>query len=183
MRRDSLWLSGVPQLEFVVDNTAAAGLANIELSISNPLYESAVHSIRLGLRKVFSDLFRPKGGFLNPVEWRPREFNAPPDTVCNWVLAAGADMTDLDLNLGVDAVVANKSLQIHCDGGYAQSVGAAAFVVHVFDPATGLMDRIGYVGIFMEQARSAFHAEITALDSAQKWVQQLRERWLATSLR
>lgn len=115
------------------------------------------------------------------MEWRPREFNAPPDTVCNWVLAAGADVTDLDVDHGVDAVTANRSLQIHCDGGYAHEVGAAAFVVHAHDPVSGLMYRIGYVGVFMQQARSAFHAEITALDLAQAWVQRLAQRVWGTS--
>ena len=38
LRRDSLWLrDGTLQLEFVVDNEALAGLANIETVVNNPL--------------------------------------------------------------------------------------------------------------------------------------------------
>ena len=113
LRGDSLWTPGVAQLEFIVDNAAVAGPANIEASISNLLYESYVYSIRLGMKTVFGDVFSPKGGFSNPVEWLPREFNAPPDTVCNWVLAAGADTTGFNLDHAVHTVKASRPVQLH----------------------------------------------------------------------
>ena len=45
-------------------------------------------------------------------------------------------------------------------------IGAAAFVAHAIDTKAGKMFRVGFVGVFISEAQSAFQAEITALDMA-----------------
>ena len=171
LRRDTLWLrEGPPQLEFVVDNETLAGLANIEMISCNVFYDQHVRRIRDGLKHAFANHFAPKAGYLNPVKWRPREFNTPPDTVCNWVLARQSDVAGLPLHFAMELVEAGWSLQVHCDGGYRGGVGAAAFVVHAHCPAESRVKRVGYCGVFLPTARSAFHSEITALTNAIDWI-------------
>ena len=145
-----------------------AGSANIEMAVNTPLYEGEVHRIRQALKDIFSNTFETKAGYLNPVEWRPREYNSPPDTVCNWVLDQRDDLSNLSLDSAIDAVTAGMPLQIHSDGGFRDGVGAAAFVVHAHESRTGTITRIGYSGSFMCSARSAFHAEGSALLAAVK---------------
>ena len=74
LRKDALWPHfRAAQLEFVVDNETLAGLANVELSLSTATYQQSIGRIRHCLRRVFTKTFAPKAGYLNPVEWRPRE--------------------------------------------------------------------------------------------------------------
>ena len=82
LHRDRMWThNGATQLEFVVDNATMASLANLEMRVHNPLYVESVRVVRDGLRRIFTSFFDAKAGFLNPVEWRPRGFNAPQDVV------------------------------------------------------------------------------------------------------
>ena len=130
------------------------------------------HNIRLGLKSVFQRAFQSKAGFCNPVEWRPREFNSPPDTICHWVLDAGTDISDLPRGAVMEALRKGQPLQIHCDGGFVDTVGAAAFVVHSYD-LTGQIVRLGFAGKYLARARSAFQAEVTALANAIEWVSEI----------
>ena len=138
--------------------------------ITNMHYRPMVDRIRSGLKDVFNTTIDFKAGYLLPVDWRPREYNSPPDAVCNWVLSSRADMGDMDADMVVAAVRNRQCLQIHCDGGYDGTVGSAAFVVHVVEPRTGNITRAGYRGCFMVFAESSFHAELTAIDNAIQFV-------------
>ena len=129
--------------------------------------------IRSGLRVLYDSPFEYKGGYLPPVDWRPREFNSPPDVVCNWVLDGKADLDDLDLGPVVQAISQERCFQVHCDGGYKDGVGAASFVVHAIDPASGVVERLGYRGAFLSRARSAFQAELIALETAVQFMNGL----------
>ena len=123
-----------------------------------------------GLRYLFETTFETKAGFLNPVEWRPREYNSPPDVVCNWVLAKRADIVKLETSDAIEAVARGGALQLFCDGGFVAGIGALSFVVHVYGKGPGPCRQIGYIGKFIPQARSAFQAEITALQLAIEWM-------------
>ena len=61
LRRDSLWLAwGAPQLEFVVDNETLAGMANLEMAVSNPIHEFQIRRIQVGLKSAFADTLAQK---------------------------------------------------------------------------------------------------------------------------
>lgn len=170
---DAMWTTSArPHLQFVVHNATVAGLANLEAAVANPIYESAVREIRLGLKSVFQRAFQWKAGFCNPVEWRPREFNSPPDTICHWVLDAGTDVSDLPRGAVLESIRKGQPLQIHCDGGFVDNVGAASFVVHTYD-LTGQIVRLGFMGQYLARARSDFHVEVTALANAINWVSEI----------
>ena len=77
---------------------------------------------------------------------------------------------------------AGHCLQIHSDGGYTCGAGAAAFVVHAVDVHADLIHRVGYSGVFMSNAHSAFHAEITAIDLAISFVRALTERIMRVTI-
>lgn len=61
--KHSMWLTtGPTKLEFIVDNETLAGLANLELAVSNPVHYRQVCNIRSGLKGLFSGGFRGKSG-------------------------------------------------------------------------------------------------------------------------
>ena len=141
------------------------------------LYHGIVQGIRDGLRHAFAYHFELKAGYLNPVEWRPREFNSPPDTICNRVLSRQMDITDLSYEAALAPLRNGCSLQIHCDGGFRGGVGAASFVVHLTEPGRTGVKRLGYHGVFLPHARSPFHAEIVALHEAVNWIKTFIYAW------
>ena len=131
-----------------------------------------MQTIRIGILCMFANAFLPKAGYLNPVDLQPREFNSPPDAVCNWVLAKRADIVELSVDAIVAPIRACAPIQIHCDGGFADGVRSAAFVVHAHDVASGSVTRLGYAGFSLPDARSAFHAEVVAMRRAVTWVKE-----------
>ena len=174
MRRDTLWSShGPTELEFVVDNKSVAGLANIETKISNEYYRPVVDRLRSGLKELYTSCFGFKGGFLPPVDWRPREYNGPPDVVCNWILERRSAVEDISETEILDAVRQRDNLQIHCDGGFVAGAGAAAFVIHRVSRRTNTVSRLGHCGVFLQSAESAFHTELSAIESAVNFVRRI----------
>ena len=113
-----------------------------------------------------------EGGLLQSSGVAPREFNSPPDTICYWVLDAGTDLSDLPRDVVMESMRKGQPLQIHCDGGFVDNVGAAAFVVHSYD-LTGQIVRLGFMRQYPARARSAFHAEVIALANAICWVSEI----------
>ena len=70
-----------------------------------------------------------------------------------------------------------SAVQMFCDGGFNRGVGAAAFVVTCVkwngESFTSILS--GATGKYISDARSAFHAEVTALDLAVDFVRKLVE--------
>ena len=64
------------------------------------------------------------------------------------------------------------ALQVFCDGGYTNGVGAAAFVVKAVAERDGIYENklVVTTGVLIRDCKSAFHAETTALDLATTWV-------------
>ena len=79
-------------------------------------------------------------------------------------------LEEMDHEALKEAIRGHKCLQIHCDGGYCEGQGASAFVMHVVQPSTGAVSRIGFKWKYLAIAYSAFHAEITAIDLAVEYV-------------
>ena len=90
MERDALWCEFVPgpQLEFVVDNQSLADLANIHAKVTNDFYRPSVDRIRTNIQRAFAGYFSHKAGYLDPVDWRPREFNCSADLVADCAIAS-----------------------------------------------------------------------------------------------
>lgn len=177
--RDDLWLMGMsrPQLEIVVDNQTLAEVANGTAGISNELYRAPLNRIRENLHHLFSHRFGYKGDFLDPVDWRPREFNAAADHVANCVLAHKTDFNTLNLEQLQRELGSAIGLQVFTDGGYNESLGAAAVVFNLIveDAGKTQSKQLGVRGQLMAEAISAFHTEVAALDEALTILRQLRE--------
>ena len=94
MNRDNLFCKNRNQLEFIVDNQTVAGLCNCVSPIRNSYYKPVVDRMRLTLFRIYHT-FEHKAGIFDSHDWRPREFNTPPDVVCNWTLDV---QTDHELN-------------------------------------------------------------------------------------
>ena len=135
MGRDSLWLQDVPaQLEFVVDNQALAGILNSELMVTNEFHLPVVSRIRDACYRLYQHYFSHKAGYFPSHDWRPREFNEAPDTICNMVLRRKSNVESLDLNAVAQRISEGSHIQIFSDGGYCHGAGAAAFVVVLASP-------------------------------------------------
>ena len=73
------------------------------------------------------------------MDWRSREFNKAADHVANCVIADGADVDTLRNVNSSELLEKAVALQIFSDGGFANGIGATAFVlVCVRDTGDGL---------------------------------------------
>ena len=187
LARDEIWTTNIQhvQLEFVVDNEAVANISNGIIRVSNDFYKAPFDRIRNRLFCLYRERFEYKSGFLDPVDWRPREFNTAADHAANCALASNEDIDTLRTTLRQSICSRTVAIQVFCDGGYVSGRGAAAFVatrVKTADGASGIehnrrsLDRkffevelIGARAILIEGARSSFHSEATALDMATEW--------------
>ena len=90
MTRDNLWTKGLSrlQLEFVVDNESLANVSNGIASVANEFYRAPLDRIRTRLLHMFRDCYEYKASFLDPVDWKPREFNRAADHIANCILDA-----------------------------------------------------------------------------------------------
>ena len=170
LQRDQLWqpFSAKPQLEFVVDNKTIAQLLNLETRICNLTYAKQIGKMRENLFLGYTRYFDYKCGFLSCFDWRPREFNKLSDRICNWVLDRKSDVLSLDLHRVASELSQGASLQIQSDGGFVDGAGAAAavLVVYRYDGEKWQAEALGYKGVFVDNAASAFHAELLAADLA-----------------
>ena len=111
---------------------------------------------------------------MDPVDWRPRECNKAADHVANCALAHDTDIETLkDVDLA--GLQQSIGLQVFSDGGFADGVGVAAFVILRIDSAgEGLRSStVGARGCVIRNARSAFHAEVAGLDLATEFILRL----------
>ena len=170
LQRDQSWLPSTsrPQLEFVVDNLVVAQLMNLETRVDNPVYEDDIGKMRNNVFIAYTSFFDYKAGYYSCHDWRPREYNALADRVCNRVLDQQRDFVCIDWKQIVDRLNHGDALQIHSDGGYDGTNGAAAAVFLCFSLEAGewIPRVMGFVGIFIEFARSSFAAELRAADIA-----------------
>jgi hypothetical protein len=168
LSRDSLWKEGIPQLEFVVDNQTLADLANLRVRITNEHYRPVVNRIRTNLRFAFTSGFVHKAGCLDPVDWRPREFNTAADLVADHIIGNRCDVDTLSLDELREHIRLQLPLQFFTDGGFTGSCGASAVVVVGMFWVAGHMQRriLGCRGTFLETASSSFEAEALALELA-----------------
>ena len=151
-----------------MDNQCLACIANGTTGINNNFYNALLDRIRAHIADLYRTAFNYKAGFLDPVEWRPREFNKAADYVANCVLHKNCDVDNITVSAAVGAVTDAIAIQIFSDGGYNFGKGAAAFVVTCvrWDGQQLHSELLGGRGILIKEARSAFHTEVTALDMA-----------------
>ena len=149
------------------------------LPISNAFYTAPVHRIRNGIKDIF-DIVQYKGTFLEPVDWRPREFNTAADHIANHILDHRRDEAVWKEEVVLERLHDILGLQIFSDGGYAardgqERVGAAAVVIVVI-PRDGETENAYiavWAGWYLKNARSAFEAEVVALEKAVGLMQSL----------
>ena len=171
LKRDELWTLNSPsvQLEFVVDNQLVAGLANVEVRCTCERYRLIVSRIRQHIRSLMTKSFDYKAGFLQPVDWRPREFNKAADLIADHVLDKRSDVSALDIKDLINRLGDIAAIQIFSDGGFdGHYYGSMAFVIVGYQILGSEWRRhiLGYRGILVKGAVSAFQFEIGALDLA-----------------
>ena len=126
-----------------------------------------------------SQNFAYKAGFLQPVDWWPREFNQAADLVADHVLDKKCDVNNFNSQHIGRSVNQYFALQFFCDGGYSGSEGSMAVVLVGWRSAGGDLVReiLGYEGICVIDSLSSFGCEIGALDMATRMAECLTD-WL-----
>ena len=178
MARDILLegASGRPQIKFVVYNLAVAGLANGTLAINNDVYAVLICRIRRHIDSVYMDLDY-KAGFMDPVDWRAREWNTGADHLANYALAtreSGGNLSQQTIQTALRNCVA---IQFFTDGGYTREIGGAIGVQCIgYFQYQGEIERrlVGYRYAFIERPLSAFFTELAALETALELVRETR---------
>ena len=123
---------------------------------------------------MFGGYFEYERQFLEPVDWRPREHNTAADHLANCFLRHGADVGQLDLEVGRACLEISKGLQIFIDGRFEgeAAVGAAGittFSIPKLAVTPQLILRCAH-GVYLPMAKSAFHAKVVALDIATEFL-------------
>lgn len=182
LKRDELWnMSNTSiELEFVVDNQLVAGLTNLEVTRTHCFYLPIVRRVRQRIVGLLKRTFDYKAGILQPVDWRPREFNSAADLVADHVLANKYDVQKITVQDIGGSLREYEALQFFCDGGFDGSrYGSMAFVLVGFKKIDSCWKRciLGYQGVLVEGARSAFQCELGALDLATEAASRL-ESWV-----
>ena len=81
--------------------------------------------------------------------------------MCGQVLDEQADVHAGEPRHVAAAIMAGQALQIMCDGGYRNSMGAAAAVAFLVDPVTKhVSEPAGIRSRFIQRARSPFEMEV-----------------------
>ena len=128
---------------------------------------AVVRSIRTLVGQLFSSRFATKAGFLEPVDWRAREWNKGADFLAGHAISTrscGGNLGSWSLrNMQGQAF----ALQFFSDGGYVPGVGGG-FGVQLFAfriMQDGHLERslLGYTFNFDANARSAFDMELQGL--------------------
>ena len=88
--------------------------------------------------------------------------------MCNWVFDRRVTLENLELHPIAEKLSRGCALQVHSDGGFDGQYGASAAVLVCLTCIDGVWVPAveGYRGVFLESARSAFHAELVAADMA-----------------
>ena len=137
-----------------------SGFANIEARICNKYYGPMFDQIRSGQTNFVFSAIKFKGGFLPPVDWRPREYNSPADNICDWIFERRIDLENLCGRAILDVLGKRHHLQIHRDGGFSVCAGATTLSVHGVESQINAVSRLGYWCLYLATAMSAFHAKI-----------------------
>ena len=175
LNRDRLFFNhgaGSVGLEFAVDSQCVAGLANATLAVHNPMYDPCVRRIRNGLAKLYTTGWSYKADYMDPVDWRPREWNAGADYLANYALAektSGSTLTpDLLQQMFVTTRADKGAVQVFTDGGYTTTGGAYGIQMVAWSERDGMIHRrvAGYLYAYFPDAHSAFQMEVMALDRA-----------------
>ena len=163
------------QLEFVVDNLSVAGLANATQAVTNPMHEHTVHSVRTNLFQLYQGFFGYKGGYLDPVDWRAREWNGGADFLVKYAMGTQSSGGNLTHQAVRDQFGQAVGLQCFSDGGFSPGVGGGFGVQIVgYKGPRGLSSRftVGYLYCFVNSAKSAFEMEMAGINMATAFVLQ-----------
>ena len=170
--RDALFYthpSARMQTEFVVDSQSVPGLGNATLAVTNSQYEENVKRIRVNVWKIFGRRCDYKAGFVDPIDWRPREWNVGADHLVKYAIAERGCGGNLSPGTTKAKMADAIGLQFYSDGGFVPGVGGA-FGVQLFghygDDQHQDRKMLGYVYQFREHAKSAFEMELAGLEWA-----------------
>ena len=134
-----------------------------------------IERIRRNLRTSYKKAFEYKGGFLNPVEWRGREFNEAADLVADHVIASKSDVSTFNKEDLRGCWASGCGIQIYTDGGFCDGIGSIAVVVIQvrWDAEQVHRKILGVRGKYVATATSSFQMELAALEMATEAIEEV----------
>ena len=148
---------------------ALANLCNGYLTLTEGSYRPAFVRKSRSLKSVHANGFWALQDHESFINWIPREFNRPSDHSAN----IGLDSCDSDCWKDCRILWAHvEKIIITCDGDFRgpSVVSAAAWIVWGDDCHSRHLDVLAYGIQFWMQGRSAFEAEVVALESAMAFI-------------
>ena len=105
---------------------------------------------------------------MDPVDWRPREWNVGADYLVNlarYTQTSGRNLTTDSIRQTIDS---NAAIQVFSDGGYTGECGAYGMQVIAYPARTEDLQphMVGYSFAYVRDAISAFQMEFLGLDTA-----------------
>ena len=178
-KQDAKIISGVRQLEFVVDNENLAKVLGGEvLTGDEDTYYSALYDM---IEEFVEEGWRPRMFSLPLVTWRRRSWNTLADALANLAMDAQTDLEYSVRQLDSIVVKSGQLLQCHSDGGMrTNEIAAAACTITLLVPMSvgGIPERtLLYASAkFINSQVTAAAAEAIALSMAMREVR--RHKWM-----
>eukprot|EP00959_Pyramimonas_sp_CCMP1952_P191376 4001563-Pyramimonas_sp.AAC.1 len=129
-------------------------MANPTVVVSDPFYLPCVRQIRACLADCSTSAFGCKGGYLEPVVWRPREWNTGTYYLVNLAMSAQSNGRGLNADIVRRAIASGETLQMFPGGGHNGEAWASG--VQAITHRTRGAHMIGYVHVYVPDALSAF---------------------------
>ena len=110
------------------------------------------------------------------VEWRPRDWNAGADFMCNYAMNSGSSQHWIDEVAIRNSLTKGCNLRIHSDGGLRPGICAAAgWTLHgcTLEEDGWKIQTLAQIGIFLPSTETSFTAEVLGIGSALEVVERI----------
>ena len=129
-----------------------------------------VRNIRRNLWMTYKHHCAYKAGFLEPVDWRAREYNTGADFLVKFAMQTATSGGSLNSAVIQQWTPCAHALQFYSDGGYSPGHGGAYGVQLLAYTSEGC-ELVGRLYHYDLNAKSAFEMELRGLDAATRMLQ------------
>ena len=165
------WGDSRKRILFLVDCQALAGLFCGEMTLKDESFRRPCVRIMQSVKELWGSGWWPKRDTDCFVQWAPRRHNGPADHLANVAMDEKSRFQWQEESLRQKAL--DSRIAVTSDGGFrgrGAAASASAFIVWKLSIATRHAEPIAFSYQYWQQGRSAFEAEIIALDTAIRFV-------------
>lgn len=164
------WGKGRKRIMLLVDCQALAGLVAGEMALKDDHFRTTCVRMMRCMHRLWHAGWWPKRDCDNYVQWAPRRHNRPADHLANVAMDEAGDFTWCE-DLKIDRASLSR-IAVTSDGGFRGKMAgsSSAFIVWKLTVASRTAEPIAMSYAFWRCGRSAFEAEIVALDQALRFI-------------